>query len=74
MLIENYSQLRKFIIDNKLTPIQADKLVTLSLNVINLNEYDNINDFLKDLDEYWEQWKNIRERPIFIGADISQIN
>ncbi|MDP1725568.1 MAG: hypothetical protein Q8M15_02200 [Bacteroidota bacterium] len=71
MLIENYSQLRKFIIDNKLTVVQAKELVRLALKVIFLKDYNSTNDFLKALDAYWEQWKDIRESPIFPDIDIS---
>lgn len=73
MLIKNYSQLRKFIIDNKLTPVQAGKLVTLSLHVIFLNNYDNTNDFLKELDACMEKWPDPTERPIFPDIDINLI-
>lgn len=73
MLIENYSQLRKFIIDNKLTPVQAGKLVTCALKVIFLKDYDTTNDFLKALDAYWEQYKGKGEINPFPDIDLNVI-
>ncbi len=66
MVIQSYKELILFIRTNKLNPKQASKLVTLALNVINLNEYENTESFIKDLDEFWEKWKGIKEKPIFI--------
>ena len=66
MVIQSYKELILFIRTNKLNPKQASKLVTLASNVINLNEYENTESFIKDLDEFWEKWKGIKEKPLFI--------
>lgn len=68
--INTYSQLIDFIRSNNLNIEQINKLITASLNVIVLEDYNTKEDLLKAIETYWNKWKNIKDRPIFIGLDM----
>jgi hypothetical protein len=68
--INTYSQLIEFIRANNLSIKQTNEIITASLNVIVLEDYNTKEDLLKAIETYWNKWKNIKERPIFIGLDM----
>lgn len=69
MIISSYSQLKKYIIDNKLTPSESQILIGASICVFFCKDYDDTTDMLNDLDEYWNTYKNTIEKPLFIGVE-----
>lgn len=68
--ITTYNQLIDFIRSNNLSIKQANELITASLNVIILEDYKTIEALLNVIDVYWNEWKHIIERPIFLGLNM----
>lgn len=66
--INNYSDLREFIINNDLTGKQIEMIIRDTLNVIVLEPLPK-DQFILDLDDFYYKWikdKSIEERPIFL--------
>ena len=74
--INNYSELRAFIINTDLTGKQIEKLIQQTLSVIVVNPLPK-NQFILDLDEFYYKWiegKTLEERPIFLKTPLSLID
>ena len=56
--INTYSQLIDFIRSNKLSIKQTNEIITASLNVIILEDYNTKEDLIKAIETYWNKWKH----------------
>ena len=66
--INNYSDLREFIINNDLTGKQIEKLIQQTLSVLVFEPLPK-DQFILDLDDFYYKWienKSIQERPLFL--------
>ena len=66
--INNYLDLREFIINNDLTGKQIEKLIQQTLSVLVLEPLPK-DQFILDLDDFYYKWienKSIQERPLFL--------
>lgn len=65
-IIKTYSQLIEYIRNNNLNVKQASVLITESLSVWIVKDYNNTDALLSDVETYWQQWKHTIERPLFL--------
>ena len=66
--INNYLDLREFIINNDLTGKQIEKLIQQTLSVLVFEPLPK-NQFILDLDDFYKKWienKQLEERPLFL--------
>jgi hypothetical protein len=66
--IETFEQLMEFIENNDLSIDQISKLTkeTIDLHILFYNDKDEV---IRDLKEYWASWNHTTERPLFLGAN-----
>jgi hypothetical protein len=69
--IKSYEDLVETIKNESLSMEQITELVSMVLKVWILKDYKSVAELLKDLDEYWLEWKHTNERPIFIKDEFS---
>ena len=66
--INNYSDLREFIINYVLTGKQIEKVIQQTLSVLVLEPLPK-DQFILDLDDFYKKWienKQLEERPLFL--------
>tara|TARA_R110000782_G_scaffold268929_1_gene366098 strand:+ start:207 stop:455 length:249 start_codon:yes stop_codon:yes gene_type:complete len=68
MEIETFEELIEFIETNDLSIDQIAKLTkeTIDLYIMFYNDKDEV---IRDLKEYWIDWNHTTERPLFLGAN-----
>lgn len=72
--ITTYKQLINYIRTNSLSVEQASKLFEDSLIVwVNSKDYKTTEDLIKATDKFWEQYKNVKEKPLFLDLDKFEI-
>lgn len=72
--ITNFKQLIEYIRTNKLNVGQSSELIAQSLRVwVNTKDYKNTEELIEDIETYWKEWKNIKERPLFLDLDKFEI-
>jgi hypothetical protein len=72
--IKSYNELTNFITSSNLTPKQAVELISVSLKVWIIKEYDTTAELISDLNVWWAKYEHTNDKPIFIEPfDISQI-
>jgi len=69
--IKSYEDLVETIKNESLSMEQITELISMVLKVWILKDYKSVAELLKDLDEYWLEWKHTNERPIFIKDEFS---
>jgi hypothetical protein len=69
--IKSYEDLVETIKNESLSMEQITELISMVLKVWVLKDYKSVAELLKDLDEYWSEWKHTNERPIFIKDEFS---
>jgi len=49
-------------------------LIAQSLRVwVNIKDYKNTEELIEDIETYWKEWKNIKDRPLFLDLDKFEI-
>lgn len=72
MTISNIQELKDFILNNELSINKINQLLQNTLKVILIDEGKSKKEIIILIEEYWNEYKGIKEHPLFIDADIGK--
>lgn len=71
--VKNFDELITYIRESDLSQKQINELLNHTLHSFYLKDFNSKDDLIESLIIFWEKWKDIKERPIFIDADLDII-
>jgi Zn-finger protein len=69
--INTFDEMIEFIRNRNLTKKQISEIVQNCINCILIEDYETKEDIINALIKFWDKYKHLQEKPIFIDLDIS---
>ena len=71
--VNNFDELITYIKENDLSQKQINDLLNFTIHSYYFKDFNSKDELIESLINFWEKWKDIKERPIFIDTDLDAI-
>jgi hypothetical protein len=71
--VSNFDELITFIRECDLNQKQINEVINNTIHSFYLKDFNSKDELIESLIIFWEKWKDIKERPIFIDVDLDEI-
>jgi sulfatase maturation enzyme AslB (radical SAM superfamily) len=71
--VKNFDELITFIREFDLNQKQINEVINNTIHSFYLKDFNSKDELIESLIIFWEKWKDIKERPIFIDYDLDEI-